>query len=84
MHINRRGVLPLLRYWKAVPTGISRETPGDRTVTFSSFASLRQISPLPSKIYQNSLTVACTVARLTWPGGTVLWIMFPVGPSIMN
>ena len=38
--------------------------------------------PHPDRIYQNSLTVAWTVARFTWPGGTVEWIMSPVAPCI--
>ncbi len=64
MHRKVRGSGPLLRYWNAVPTGMSIEVPGVSGVTRSSVASRRQISHWPPRIYQNSLTVACTVARL--------------------
>src|SRR5512132_3849467 len=47
-----------------------------------SLPSFLQISPCPSNTYQNSLTVAWTVALFIWCGGTVLWIMLPVLPSI--
>src|SRR5215207_9303053 len=47
-----------------------------------SLPSSLQISPCPSNTYQNSLTVAWTVALFIWCGGTVLWIMLPVLPSI--
>ena len=51
--------------------GMKRSTP-----------SSLQISPWPSRMYQNSLTVAWTVALFTWSGVAVLWIMLPVTPSI--
>src|SRR4026207_2505355 len=69
MHRNRSASAPVQRYWKGVPTGMSMETPGVRTVTSSPLSSRRQISPRPDRTYQNSLTVAWTVARFTWPGG---------------
>src|SRR6188472_3241059 len=65
MHRNRSGSAPVQRYWKAVPNGMSMETPGVRTVTASLLSSRRQISPWPDKTCQNSLTVAWTVARFT-------------------
>ena len=82
MHRNRSASAPVQRYWKAVPTGMSMETPGVRTVTSSPLSSRRQISPRPDRTCQNSLTVAWTVARFTCPGGTVEWIMSPVVPPI--
>ena len=82
VHRNRSASAPLQRYWKAVPTGMSMETPGVRTVTSSPLSSRRQISPRPDRTCQNSLTVAWTVARFTCPGGTVEWIMSPVVPPI--
>ena len=59
---------PVQRYWKAVPTGMSMETPGVRTVTSSPLSSRRQISPRPDRTCQDSLTVAWTVARFTQAG----------------
>ena len=35
MQINLSGSIPTLRYWKAVPTGMSTETPGTKAVTRS-------------------------------------------------
>jgi hypothetical protein len=82
--MNVSGSAPSQRYWNEVPTGMSIETPARRSVVCSPVASRRQIRPAPERMYQNSLTVACTVARLTCPGGTVEWIMPPVVPSIRN
>ena len=45
MHRNRSASAPVQRYWKAVPTGMSMETPGVRTVSSSPLSSRRQISP---------------------------------------
>ena len=67
-----------------MPIRMSMETPGVSSVMRSCTPSFCQISPCPSKTNQHSLTVAWTVARVTWYGGTVLWIILPPGPSIRN
>ncbi len=63
--MNWSGSTPVQRYWNAVPTGMSMETPVSRTVVSSPVASRRQICPSPERTCQNSLTVAWTVARFT-------------------
>lgn len=55
---NSRSSLPMLRYWKAVPTGISMEVPGNSAAVRDSWSSRRQISPCPESTCQKSLTVA--------------------------
>jgi hypothetical protein len=64
---------PVQRYWNAVPTGMSMETPLPRTVVSSPVLSRRHSCPSPERTCQNSLTVAWTVARfhLTWRDGGV-------------
>ena len=65
MQRNLSGSTPVQRYWNAVPTGMSIETPVPRTVVSSPVPSRRHICPSPERTCQNSLTVAWTVARFT-------------------
>ena len=51
-------VPPRTAYWKAVPTGMSIETPALQHGHSSPLSSRRQISPRPDSSAQNSLTVA--------------------------
>lgn len=65
MQMNSSGSALLQLYWNAVPTGMSMETPRRRSTVCSPVASRRHICPSPERMCQNSLTVACTVARFT-------------------
>jgi hypothetical protein len=51
MQMNINSTSEILRYWNAVPTGMSMEVPGTSGVTELSELLSLQISPCPSRMY---------------------------------